>query len=234
VIVHGAAGGAWDWKTIDRLLTADGNTVHRATLTGLGERAHLAGPEVNLTTHVTDVVNVILFEDLHDVVLVGHSYGGMVITGVMDRIPGRIRHAVFLDASAPEDGQSVLDYDHKTLSDYKVVDGMIIFSWLDASRPYPRDVPQPLKTFTEPVSYRNPAAKLVPVTYVWYSHPDYSPEQRQKKESQARKLHDERGWTIRTLDSDHNAQRSHPQELAALLEASVDDRNSAPAGEPGR
>src|SRR4051812_19715506 len=75
VIVHGATGGGWDWKTVAGLLEAKGHEVYRPTLTGLGERVHLSNGEINLTTHVMDIVNVILFEDLHDVVLVGHSYG---------------------------------------------------------------------------------------------------------------------------------------------------------------
>ena len=226
VLVHGATGGGWDWKTVANLLTADGNTVYRPTLTGLGERMHLANADVNLTTHVTDIVNVILFENLHDVVLVGHSYGGMVITGVMDKIPDRISHVIFLDAAAPDDGQSKLDNEHTPLSSLKVRDGLIIFPWLDETRPIPRDVPQPLKTYTEPVSYRNPAAKLIPVTYIWYNHPDFTPEEKASAEKTGERLRKERGWTIRALDSDHNAQRSHPTELKALLEASLADRNS--------
>ena len=229
VIVHGATGGGWDWKTVDHLLTADGNTVYRPTLTGLGERVHLANPDVNLTTHVTDIVNVILFEDLHDVILVGHSYGGMVITGVMDRIPERIRHVVFLDAAAPADGQSAVEYWNEKVSDYTVVDGQIQFSWIDPKKPFHRDVPKSLKTFTEPVSYRNPAAKLLPVTFVWFNHPDYRPEQKAFEERNAQRLHEERGWTIRTLDSDHVAERSHPRELAKLLEESVGDTNTPAA-----
>lgn len=231
VIVHGATGGGWDWKTVDHLLTADGNTVFRPTLTGLGERVHLATPEVNLTTHVTDIVNVILFEDLHDVILVGHSYGGMVITGVMERIPERIRHIVYLDAAAPDDGQSALEYWHEPLSNMKVVDGMVMFPWIDATKPFPRDVPQPVKTLTEPVSYRNPAVKLLPVTYIWFNHPDYSAEERIREEKQGQRLHDARGWTIRKLDSEHIAERTHPRELTAMLEASLGDRNTPIRGQ---
>jgi pimeloyl-ACP methyl ester carboxylesterase len=225
VLVHGATGGGWDWKTMANLLTADGNVAFRPTLTGLGERTHLANADVNLTTHVTDIVNLILFENLHDVILVGHSYGGMVITGVMDKIPDRIRHVIFLDAAAPDDGQSALDYWHMPLSSLKIENGLIFFPWVDGTKPIPRDVPQPLKTYTEPVSYRNPAAKLIPVTYIWYKHPDLTPEGAALSAQRAAQLHLERGWTIRTLDSDHNAQRSHPAELKALLEASLADRN---------
>ncbi len=199
--------------------------------TGLGERVHLASPEVNLTTHITDIVNVILFEDLHDVILVGHSYGGMVITGVMERIPERIRHTIYLDAAAPDDGQSAFDYWHYSLSTLKVLDGMVLFPWIDAAKPFPRDVPQPVKTLTEPVSYRNPAAKLLPVTYIWFNHPDYSVEERTQEEKRGQHLHDARGWTIRKLDSEHIAERTHPSELTTMLEASVSDQNAPVQGQ---
>jgi len=85
VLVHGATAGGWEWKSTGKFLTDDGHTVYRATLTGLGEREHLNSPDVDLQTHINDVVNLILYEDLHDVVLTGHSYGGMVITGTADR-----------------------------------------------------------------------------------------------------------------------------------------------------
>ena len=109
VLVHGATAGGWEWKSTGKFLSDDGHTVYRATLTGLGERAHLNSPDADLQTHISDVVNLILYEDLHDVVLTGHSYGGMVITGVIDRIPERIRHVVFLDAAVPDDGMSIWD-----------------------------------------------------------------------------------------------------------------------------
>ena len=104
VLVHGATAGGWEWKTTGKFLTDDGHTVYRATLTGLGEREHLNSADIDLQTHINDVVNLILYEDLHDVVLTGHSYGGMVITGVIDRIPERIKHVVYLDAAVPDDG----------------------------------------------------------------------------------------------------------------------------------
>jgi pimeloyl-ACP methyl ester carboxylesterase len=108
VLVHGGWGGGWAFRALDSLLTAAGHRVYRPTLTGLGERMHLATSEVGLSTHVTDIVNVLLFENLRDVVLVGHSYGGMVITGGADRVPERIRHLVYVDAFVPEDGESVV------------------------------------------------------------------------------------------------------------------------------
>src|SRR5258705_2253880 len=108
VIVHGAWAGGCDWLAIDSMLTRRGHKVVRVTLTGLGERHHLASPNIGLDTHIADVVNKILWDDLHDVVLVGHSYGGMVITGVVDRIPDRIKRGVYLDALFPDSGESLM------------------------------------------------------------------------------------------------------------------------------
>src|SRR5208282_2345856 len=105
VIVHGAWGGGWDWKHVDDLLTADGHEVYRPTLTGQGEHSNLSSTNIDLDTHIQDIVNVILWENLHDVVLVGHSYGGMVITGVADRVPDRIQRLVYVDALLPENGE---------------------------------------------------------------------------------------------------------------------------------
>jgi pimeloyl-ACP methyl ester carboxylesterase len=108
VIVHGAWGGSWAFRRVETLLRDKGCNVYRPSLTGLGERVHLATPDVGLSTHINDVVNMILFEDLHDVILVGHSYGGMVITGVADRLPDRILRLIYIDAFVPSDGESVV------------------------------------------------------------------------------------------------------------------------------
>jgi pimeloyl-ACP methyl ester carboxylesterase len=110
VIVHGAWSGAHAWRWVRPLLRAAGHEVVTPALTGLGERAHLATPQTDLDTHVADVAAVLHYEDLSDVVLVGHSYGGLVITGVADRAAGRIGQLVYLDADVPLDGQSELDF----------------------------------------------------------------------------------------------------------------------------
>ncbi len=101
VLVHPAWFGGWCWKKVTPLLRAHAHDVFAPTLTGLGERAHLARPEVGLTTHVEDVLNLLKFEDLTGVILVGNSSGGMVITGVADQVPERIAHVVYLDAFVP-------------------------------------------------------------------------------------------------------------------------------------
>ena len=103
VLVHGACHGGWCWKRVAPLLRAAGHEAYTPTLTGLGERVHRLTRDVGIDTHVEDVVSVLECEELRDVVLAGHSYGGMVITGVAERVPERIRHLVYLDALVPMD-----------------------------------------------------------------------------------------------------------------------------------
>lgn len=128
VLVHGGGHGGWCYQPVARLLRRAGHEVYAPTLTGLGERAHLLGPEVDLDLHVEDVVAVLHYEDLRDVILVGHSYGGMVITGVAGRAAERIGKLVYLDAANPENGQSLVDVAgpviEMTRPAGKVVDGV--------------------------------------------------------------------------------------------------------------
>jgi pimeloyl-ACP methyl ester carboxylesterase len=109
VLVHGGGHGGWCFRKVRRLLEAEGHTVFAPTLTGLGERKHLLTPEVDLETHVSDIANLLFYEDLRDVVLVGHSYAGMVIAGAADRALDRVAKLVYLDAVQPTNGQSVID-----------------------------------------------------------------------------------------------------------------------------
>jgi pimeloyl-ACP methyl ester carboxylesterase len=112
VLVHGGGHGGWCYQPVTQRLRALGHEVHAPSLTGLGERAHLLpvlGPHIDLTTHVTDIVDYLHYNDLREVILVGHSYGGMVITGAADRAARRVGRLVYLDAANPQDGQSLLD-----------------------------------------------------------------------------------------------------------------------------
>ena len=109
VLVHGGGHGGWCYQRVARILRSAGHDVYTPTLTGLGERSHLLGPAVDLDLHIADVVAVLHYEDLSDVILVGHSYGGMVITGTADRAADRIGRLVYLDAANPVDGQSLVD-----------------------------------------------------------------------------------------------------------------------------
>ena len=216
VLVHGAWGGGWDWKHVDDLLTADGNKVYRPTLTGQGEHSNLTSTNVDLDTHIQDIVNVILWEDLHDVVLVGHSYGGMVITGVADRVPDRIKHLIYLDAILPEDGESVNAIMPDRIK-FPVVDGLIPPPWVKGSPPPPHDVPMSARSFSQPISLTNQAAaRKIPTTYILTVDQGKPPEQddfyRFYLRAQAR------GWPALIMEGDHNVQRSHPQEIVKLFE----------------
>lgn len=110
VLVHGAWHGGWCWKKVKVLLEARGHTVYTPTLTGLGERSHLLTPQVDLSTHIQDIISVLEYEDLYNVILVGHSYAGMIISGVAEKAGSRLSHLVYLDAYLPEDGKSIVDY----------------------------------------------------------------------------------------------------------------------------
>jgi pimeloyl-ACP methyl ester carboxylesterase len=109
VLVHGGAHGGWCYQRVARLLRSAGHEVYTPTMTGLGERSHLLSPGIDLALHITDVAAVLHYEDLRDVILVGHSYGGMVITGVADRAAERVGRIVYLDAATPVNGQSLVD-----------------------------------------------------------------------------------------------------------------------------
>ena len=224
VIVHGATAGGWEWKTTDNFLEADGHETYRATLTGLGERIHLANPEIDLETHINDVVNLILFEDLHDIVLTGHSYGGMVITGVMNRVPDRIKHVIFFDAAVPADGMSAYDLFGGPRANSNVVDGMLQVPWVKPDSKPPHSAPQSIKTFTTPVAYNNPAALALPVTYVAFVPADQSAAERAKTDKSWQRA-ESRGWTIRTFPGTHVAMVEDPRGVASLMETAVADQN---------
>lgn len=135
VLVHGAGHGGWCYQRVARLLRAQGHEVHAPSLTGLGDRAHLLTSETTLSTHIEDVVRLIEMEDLSEVILAGHSYGGMVITGAAGRIADRIAHLVFLDAAIPADGEALEDSSPAVRegikSESRMVDGVELVLWPD-------------------------------------------------------------------------------------------------------
>jgi pimeloyl-ACP methyl ester carboxylesterase len=225
VLVHGAFAGGWSFRQVGDRLSADGYRVYRPTLTGVGERVHLAAPNVNLTTNIDDIVNLIQFEDLHNIVLVGHSYGGMVITGVVDRIHERIGRVIYLDAMVPLDGESAwqevshLQHHHGPVKPDGT--GYLTPTWVLPLERLPHDVPQPGDTFAQPIQLaQSPQQSILPTTYVLYIPPDHPVSyaiffyfyERAKSF----------GWDTRTLVSDHNAQHSHSLELAYLIERIVE------------
>ncbi len=217
VFVHGAWGGGWDWRVVDSLLTLRGHRVARASLTGLGERVHLASPNIGLATHIDDVVNAILWDGLRDVILVGHSYGGMVVTGVADRIPERIRRVVYLDAFLPQSGETALDLVDSSGAAFlrsSARDGFIIPVWVTDVAAIPRDVPHPLRTFTDTLRLNNPASSRVPASYILTFEPGTTPDPFQRFADRAAA----RGWPVHRMEADHIPERSAPATLVTLLE----------------
>jgi pimeloyl-ACP methyl ester carboxylesterase len=178
VIVHGGFAGGWQWRELARLLEAAGHTAYRPTLTGLGERVHLANPAVDLNLHIEDVLNALAYEDLREVILVGHSYAGMVITGVAERAPDRLRHVIYLDAFVPSDGESLRDIFAKVLGPAAVarMDDQVQREgdgWrvprppVDSDgTPNPRATDQPYGTLSQSIQVRNPDAMALPRTYI--------------------------------------------------------------------
>lgn len=115
VLVHGGGHGGWCYHEVARRLEGKGHTVYAPSLPGMGEHAHQLHPGIDLDTHIDDVAALLFYEDLHDVILVGHSYGGMVITGVADRAPERVGHRVYLDAAYPRDGESLHEHSFEAI-----------------------------------------------------------------------------------------------------------------------
>jgi pimeloyl-ACP methyl ester carboxylesterase len=179
VLVHGAWHGGWCWNRVSDALRATGNTVYTPTLTGLGERAHLACRETGLETHIADVLGVLEMEDLTDIVLVGHSYGGVVVTAVADRAAQRIRHLVYLDAIVPGDGQCLFScvspkakafFEEQAGGDWCIPVAAASAKFLGLSREedirwvIPKLKPHPIRTFRDAVQLRSKST--IPRTYI--------------------------------------------------------------------
>ena len=215
VIVHGAWGGGWAFKKVDSLLTATGSIVYRPTLTGQGERVHLATKDIGLDTHIKDVVNTILYEELTNVILVGHSYGGMIVTGVADSIPERILKLVYIDAIVPEDNESVMSIFGNRHGKFEVSNGFLITPWVTEGELPPTDVPQSSKTWTDSISLKNPERLKISTTYILTVDKGADPKL-DGSASQAERAK-KKGWSMLQLEADHNAQWSAPNEFVKML-----------------
>ena len=194
-----------------------GCIVYRPTLTGQGEKVHLATTSVGLTTHINDVVNMILFEDLHDIILIGHSYGGMVVTGVADSLPGRIKKLIYLDAMVPENGESVLSIQGSRADWLKQManNGFLIPPWVTAGKLPPKDVPHPYKTLTDSIVLKNKLREKISTSYILTVTKGVDP----KDDDFA--MHAERAkkkaWPVLQMEADHNPQWSAPEALVEMF-----------------
>jgi pimeloyl-ACP methyl ester carboxylesterase len=227
VIVHGAWGGAWAWnRFVVPMLRQAGQTVYPVTLTGLGERTHLTSPDVSLNTHIQDVVNVLFYEDLTGVILVGHSYGGNVITGVADRVPERLDQLVYLDAATPSHGQSSADsvpgrreqleeQARRSGDGWKIEPGPVppdqppeITEWAR-----PRRSPMPIKTMTTPLELARGETTL-PRSFVYCT---VGKEPGSPQAARAEQIRNDPRWRFLELNTGHNLHYSAPQETVAIL-----------------
>lgn len=213
VLVPGMCHGGWCFADLTRELRAHGHTVHPLTLTGLSERSHLLHGTVNLETHIQDVTGVLVAEDVREAVLVGHSYGGMVITGVADRATDRVDSLVYVDAMVPRNGEScwsvVSDQERQWYLDVED-DGYAV-------RPLPffdaRATPHPIASLLQPLRLTGDLAHVRRRDYVyaagWEGRSPFAPVYE--------RLRAEPSWTTHALDGGHNLMRDAPRELLEVL-----------------
>ena len=226
LICHGAWSAGWAWKKMHPLMAAAGHRLVSPTYTGLGEREHLANPSIDLETHIKDVLNVISYEDLRDIVLIGHSYGGMVATGVADRAREAVAQLIYLDAFVPGDGQCLLDLlpeseRQRMLGLAKSGDG-----WRVPPNPTPPDTPpadvewlserrvhHPIKCLERPLALQGGELTL-PRSYIYATRTAPLDTFGQF----ARRAKTEPGWRYHEIDASHSPHVTAPDALMTLLQ----------------
>ena len=226
VLVHGAWHGSWCWKRVRAALLAQGHQVFTPTLTGVSDRSHLLSREVNLETHIQDVVNLVRWEELSDIVLCGHSYGGCVISGVADRMPEHIRALVYLDAFVLEDGQNQLQHLTEALSrqfleavssggeGWKVPPvPAVAFNVNVADREWVdrQCTVQPIGTMEQPLHLTGDIRRIEDVRYILATDWPGSPFPPFYENARAK------GWDTRTLPCGHDVMLDLPEELTSML-----------------
>jgi pimeloyl-ACP methyl ester carboxylesterase len=238
VLVHGAWHGGWCWHKVAKLLRSEGNEVFTPTLTGLGDRSHLLNPNITLSTHIVDIINLFEYEDLNHVIIVGHSYAGMIISGIADKIPSRLKHLVYLDAFIPNDGESISDLHPSFVDKLKRIAREKRDGWLV---PFPEEVinpkggplygivdareliwlrerltPHPLSCFEQHLHFKNPLGLALPKTYIWCSV-----RQGERTETwgfiKEARIAQELGWEFYEIESDHDVMITRPNELSNIL-----------------
>lgn len=225
VLVHGAWHGGWCWRRVSDRLERKGHKVFAPSLTGLGDRSHLISQQVNVTTHITDIANLIRYEDLRDVVLVGHSYAGFVISGVAEKSREAIRSIVFLDAYVPLNGQSVLSLgsqgmrDNVTAAIKRGQTGMApasaaYFKVNEKDRAYvdAKCTPQPVGTYGEAIVLTGAREKIGKKTYIrakGWNAPGF--------DNVVARLRSDASWNLRDINCGHDAMIDMPDRLTELL-----------------
>ena len=243
VLVHGAWSGAHGFRHVRRCLQAAGHEVFTPSLTGIGERAHLSSPAVNLSTHIRDIANHILYEDLRDIVLVGFSYGGFVVTGALEHIAPRVKHLIFLDAFVPENGQTVLGLTFgagrftvqigeewlmpPTVREF---DDPAEAEWMKSRR-----IPHPRGCFTEPVYLQKPLEEYKEFTRTYIKatlNPANDPGA-QALWNAAKRAKASSAWRYEEIATTHMVASNKPHELTQiLLDVASGAQTGAPADGP--
>ncbi len=228
LVCHGAWSAGWAWKKMHPLMQAGGHRLVTPSYTGLGERAHLANPSLDLEAHIQDVLNVVRYEDLRDIVLIGHSYGGMVATAVADRARDRVTQLIYVDAFVPQDGQSLFDLNEVAIEKMREAaqngDGWRIppmptpsdtspddVEWLTARR-----VDMPIKCFEQKLKLDHGEPSL-PRSYIYATRitpsDTFGPF--------AKRTKNDPGWRYFEIDASHSPNVTAPEALMALLEKIV-------------
>jgi pimeloyl-ACP methyl ester carboxylesterase len=242
VLVHGAWHGGWCWRDVCAILEAAGHKVTTPTLAGLGERAHLRTPTPGLDTHIQDIVAHIESEELNDVILVGHSYGGMVVTGVADKLKSRLKHVIYLDAALPQSGQSMITQNPAVASPEAIaanVAGLKSLApdgeWMAPLPPVafgiPADqtqkiawvarhlTPHALKTWTDPITLNNNGSDGLPRTYILCVKPILAQTSFPAHAARIRAGQAGGGWRVIDLQTGHDAMITAPDGVASILQA---------------
>ena len=241
VLVHGAWHGSWCWKRVRKSLQARGHDVFTPTLTGVAERSHLLSRDVNLETHILDVVNLIRWEELSDIVLCGHSYGGCVISGVADRIPDRIRSLVYLDAFVLEDGENLLQHVPEGQRE-QLLEGTRNAGEGWKVPPIPAEVfnvntndcewvnrqctMQPIETFQQHIQLRGETGNIPNITFIlakgFVEGSPFPPFYAKAKA---------KGWKTVTVACGHDVMLDRPEELTGILLNAAETSQTARSGQ---
>ena len=237
VLVHGAWHGGWCWRDVAAILRARGHAVTTPTQTGLGERAHLLSRAIDLATFVTDIETHILFEDLADVVLVGHSFAGPVISGVADRIPEGLSRLIYLDAQVLESGETPMSRMPEDIAAERIRQAEESSGGLSLPAPpasvfgvrdphqtawvESRLTPHPMRTYHCALTLSNSCGNGLPADYIVCTDPIYQPLQ------SARERARQAGWPMHELPTGHDAMVTEPGATADLLEAIASGKDHA-------
>ena len=227
LLIHGAWHGGWVWNEISEILNYQGYGVSTPTLTGLGEKKHLLSSKITIDTFIEDVVNHIIFENLNNIILVGHSFAGSVISGVADKLKDRIQKLIYFDAVILKDGQKPFDIAPKELVKQRIelakrfgngisipapsADAFGVFDVKKSLLLEEKLTPHPLSTYQSKLTIKNEIGNGIPLCYIFCNDPVY------KSLESSRKVVRKLKWPIFELNAGHDAMLTHPKETLNLL-----------------